>query len=682
MWPFFTGRDGSRRKLLGEGSRDGKVAIRGKRNPRWHRQIHAPREICKARVTAQRIELAQRDEPAQPGIAIAVRALQEREGLVLPAQGRCIARGLHEQADFLITAEPKFVDPTHPLRSPRTLVLRRALDRRVRPSLKVESSHGLLATGDDGTSGTAAGYDVWYAPGACPGPSAPGGLGWFAAPRSATTKALASGSAEVFAVRPLAAGSNYCLAIRARDEVPNYSDWALLGGQTGGVSGDWPVASVAPDPSAAAIPANLCVRVRGLVATLDDNPATGEPRVLAAWQITDNPLGVTTDHIIGLRLTSLSAPAADTAPLPICASPGVSDCAETLLLSSAALSAYVDTLSSDLAIAAIPGSDVAGLLVRGSKAATKRTQPPIDKTLLVERTSMGWRSELLPFVLGTGSGEPESTLAYVLDGSGGANPVTTWVRSDGNGRSTLVLAERVAGSWQHSDLFSRVNDGFGVRRLFAAPGGELRIWVAGGSVYNSVYAVGTRASAQSAWGWSHHDAAPATSPDYAVGFDANDELVVARVRVGGSRLLAIRQSAFGGPFAGLPGDGDVGSVGLSAWQEILAPTPGASLSVPLGVSADPCSDAVRIATWLLYDASQLPEVRITPNAFPAAGGATSIALDHVHGGFEAGLVGLPNGDVALLTTWSPFRGTLKNTTRPQQDVYVMRGTQPALGVCP
>jgi hypothetical protein len=82
------------------------------------------------------------------------------------------------------------------------------------------------ATGDDGTSGTAYRYDVRYAAmESCPG--SPGDE-WTEAARSDLQKPIAAGNADAFVVRPLAAGTAYCLAIRVLDEAWNPSAWSLV----------------------------------------------------------------------------------------------------------------------------------------------------------------------------------------------------------------------------------------------------------------------------------------------------------------------------------------------------------------------------------------------------------------------------------------------------------------------
>lgn len=111
-----------------------------------------------------------------------------------------------------------------------------------------------MAPGDDGAAGRAAGYDVYYNEGSlCAAVSgtgaAPPGGNWVLAPRSSETTAEISGAVDFFNVHAgepgdgdgdgLAAGMPYCVAIRARDEVPNPGPWSFIDATTLGAAGDW-----------------------------------------------------------------------------------------------------------------------------------------------------------------------------------------------------------------------------------------------------------------------------------------------------------------------------------------------------------------------------------------------------------------------------------------------------------
>jgi hypothetical protein len=535
------------------------------------------------------------------------------------------------------------------------------------------------ATGDDGASGTAAGYDVLYAPlASCSGPpeSWPGAV---AATRADLQKPIAAGSGDAFTVRPLTAGTDYCVAIRVRDEVPNRSAWATAAARTGGVAGDWPMVAIPPDLSASPTPENLSAEE--FVAVADELPAVGEPRVLAVWRIADSPINVTTEHRVGIRFAALSAPTADGAPIPVCSGGATMDCAETILLSNPLLSAHIDALSANHSVAPIPGPNgIVGILVRGTKAPAKRNQAAEDRTVLLERTTSGWTSDRIPCVLGAVSGGPASTIAYVPDGSGGSNPVLTCVSG-----STLTLMERAGGpggTWTSTPLFSR-NGGFRIRRVLTTPGGGLGVWASATSPVGepAIYAVRSPADATGSWGF--WDSGSSYAPDdvgiYALALDANGELIVASTPYSsGTQTVAIRQADFV-PLAGPPAAGIASSVPQSAWHELVSAAPGVTFSTVAGLSADACDGAIRVATRNIYPlptSASIPELRFA--SVIAAPGVSS-AVDHVPSGTPA-VVGLPNGDVAVLTSWTTYGGNpVRYLSRPSQDVYLVRAL---VGSCP
>ena len=532
------------------------------------------------------------------------------------------------------------------------------------------------ATGDDGASGTAAGYDVRYATASCLGdPST-----WATATRANLQKPVAAGTADAFIVRPLAAGTTYCFAVRVRDEIPNYSPgWTTALATTLGTQGDWPMVAMPPDPSASLTPENLYPR--GLVAVLDEPSATGEPRVLATWLIADNPITTTVDRIIGVRFAAISAPTSDGALIQPCPPLVTTDCVEKILLSDPLLSTYIDELRSNHAVASIPGPDgIVGILVRGTKLPTTRKQSSEERTVLLERTtSGGWTSDRVPCALPPISGGiPASTIAYVPDGSGGSSPVLTCV--SGN---TLNLVERLGGPgspWKSTALFSR-SGGFHARHVFTTPGGDLGVWTGATSPMGepAIYAV--RSPADDANGnWSVWDSGSRYAPDdsviYRLGFDAFDELVIATTPYSsGTQVVAIRQDAFV-PLPGWPAAGSASLVPQSAWQEVVSASLGDWITLE-GLSADPCDAAIHVGALDYYNLPNgtILELRI---ASVVSSPAASSPVDHVNGGFP-GLVGLPNGDVALLTTWAPFGGSVRYSTRPPQDVYLSRGL---VGSCP
>src|SRR5262245_2277108 len=104
-----------------------------------------------------------------------------------------------------------------------------------------------IATGDDGTTGTAALYDVFYrdrgsASDSCadnPGLDPDNDSTWTRADRSEVTIPEPAGTVDYFNVRPLESDHDYCLAIRVRDEVlTHWTSWTSIAGRT--AADDWP----------------------------------------------------------------------------------------------------------------------------------------------------------------------------------------------------------------------------------------------------------------------------------------------------------------------------------------------------------------------------------------------------------------------------------------------------------
>jgi len=97
------------------------------------------------------------------------------------------------------------------------------------------------ATGDDGTSGQAALYDVRYLEGACAEP--PDVPSWTDfAPRTLVTVPEAPGTPDYFNIRPLEADTAYCVGISVVDEAGNTSDYVTADART---QAGWQVSVVA-----------------------------------------------------------------------------------------------------------------------------------------------------------------------------------------------------------------------------------------------------------------------------------------------------------------------------------------------------------------------------------------------------------------------------------------------------
>jgi len=514
------------------------------------------------------------------------------------------------------------------------------------------------ATGDDGTTGTVAGYDVRVKPvsGNCSGdPST-----WPVAPNTATPRnhglMAAPGTPDNENVRPLAPNAAYCVAIRAFDEVPNYSaTWAVGSGTT--LDGDWPLASI-PVPTVGTLPTAASPQM------VLDEPASGpEPRVLLSWIITSLVSSKWANS--GVGFASMGTPQADSS-IALC---GTGDCYEQIMLTNPLLSTYIDTLAvGGAAVAAIPGSSkVAGLLVRGTKTVRSVAQA---RTLLLERSASGaWSSQLVPNVeVFTEANSPPTNLVYLPDAqtnptgdpNGVWNPAFTWERVDSVGKTqrtaTLMLAERIQGTWSSSALFTRQTTStsptdpanwphaFIHRELFARPDGSLGVYVSPKYGLNAVYAI-----RQLDGTWSYYDAGPdydtpyGVQPTYTVGSDENGELLVTAAVYLSTHIGLLRQAAFAGPFQGLPPMNMAPVVGASAWS--LVYSQGSVGSSPSGVFGNACTNGT-IQMPILVD-GEVDAVSLNPDS--------SIGVmkgDRVDGASSTrGATLLPNGDTAVVYVW-------------------------------
>jgi len=509
------------------------------------------------------------------------------------------------------------------------------------------------ATGDDGTSGTVAGYDVRVKPmtGDCSGnPST-----WPVAPNTATPRnhglMAAPGSPDNENVRPLAPGTAYCVAIRAFDEVPNYSaTWAVGSGTT--LDGDWPLASI-PVPTAGSLPTAHLPQI-----ALDEASSGPGPRVLVTWRI--DSLYASKWVSSGIGFATLAVPETDST-LPPC---GAGDCYEQIMLTNPLLSTYIDAfaVSGGTEVAPIPGrSGIAGLLVRGTKTVGGVAQA---RTLLLERDASGvWTSQLVPGVevfIETGAAQtnlvylPDAHLNPTADPNGAWNPAFTWERVDSvsstQRTATLMLAERVGGTWTNTPLFARkttssspmnpVNwpHAFTQRELFARPDGSLALFVTPRYGLNAVYAI-----RQLDGSWSYYDAAPdydspyGVAPTYTIGLDENGQVLVTAAVYLSTRLGLLRQAAFAGPFAGLPPMNVAPIVGASAWSLAYSQSPGAAS----GVFGNTCTNGT----------IQIPATTVVMSLRPD-NSVDVLNGDSVDGSSSLnGAVGLPNGDTAMVYVW-------------------------------
>lgn len=528
------------------------------------------------------------------------------------------------------------------------------------------------ATGDDGTAGTAAGYDVRVALPADTANCSSDPAAWPVAPNGAAPRnhglMAASGTTDFQNVRPLEPDTTYCVAIRARDEVPNYSaTWAVASQTT--LAGDWPIANIAA-PTGGSLPSAGPTSV-----VLDEVTDAQEPALLTSWMIRYLNTSVTPNKWVtsGIGFARVAAPSplsADSA-VPTCPA-GSADCYEQIMLTDPLLSAYIDTLSvGGTAIAAIPGpTGVAALLVRGTKLVGATAQ---SRTVLLERDVAGsWSSQLVPNVailLSSGAPvptslvyRPDAQLNPTADVNGVWNPVFTWERVDTSTskkyQATLMLAERVGGVWTNAPLFARqftnaLQPLFPERRLFVQTDGTLALYATPfGTSYNGIYA--TRPVNGN---WSYYDAGPysaltsGVAPSLAVGLDENGKLLLASSPYMSTNIALIKQSAFAGPFSGLPAINVARIVPTSAWTTVYSqPIPDFGSSSPMGVSGDACDGTVHIATSINQPNGWTYEERVVS----VHTGATTDVIrgDRVDAsGSNRSAVSMPNGDAVVVYNW-------------------------------
>jgi hypothetical protein len=376
-----------------------------------------------------------------------------------------------------------------------------------------------IAPGDDGRSGRAAGYDVYYSQGSsCTGIGTPPGPSWVLAPRSNETTAEISGAVDFFNVHAgepgdgdgdgLAAGVQYCVAIRARDEVLNRGPWSFIDAPT--LAGDW----------------DLTPRFR----------LTGGTRATALNFAYPDPFG---EAVLGWVVTDPSGPNARTL-MQFESSPwGVRHDV------AAAPISRIDWFR----MIAIPdGPDGTGR-VGAVFGGYSNTSPSINYHRVVEVGSDGHTVETA--VSGTGGvggiASPGGGFTYIQRGTAW-NPVVaferivakTVVKGNVTWSTRLAVTERVGGQWQaeQSTGISRTDSitaAFRGAQLFTKPDGTtlgLLVSHCGVLIY---------AERLANVGWTYWDAGPGTSSlnpgglpgdlaEFAIGFsdDAVPAPIIAR----------------------------------------------------------------------------------------------------------------------------------------------------------
>ncbi len=264
------------------------------------------------------------------------------------------------------------------------------------------------APGDDGTTGTASTYDVRYiesTSSTCP--SDPDAT-WTQAGQSGL-KPLAGGSTDTFVVRSSIPGNSltpdtsFCVAIRAGDEVPNYSAvWAIAGPITTS-AGDWSISERLAPTSMGSGPFGVQINFA----------FDGAGTELVAWL-----------SALGLEIARGNPDLAN---------------AERVVV----------PVTGEQVRVAGSASGGFGLVVYGQSAPITYIddpglgQPPTQ-------TTVASSSSLDP--------DQKSSVAFVLDHSTGLNPAVDYVRVDSEtGKSktvSLMLAERQGSGWVHTRVLT------------------------------------------------------------------------------------------------------------------------------------------------------------------------------------------------------------------------------------
>jgi hypothetical protein len=354
-----------------------------------------------------------------------------------------------------------------------------------------------VAPGDDGMSGNASGYDVFYRTGTLcsdsdnPGTSPDTNLAWTRAERSVETIPEPVGSLEFFNVRPLVSGMDYCLAVRVRDEVPNWSGWRVVGGMT---EPDWSLSQ-----TWSVSPLGASAEKLSLVLT------KGEP--VAAWA-PDN-------HTVVFAGDGWQKPVSFSVPSGSFVSPQV----------RAAGNPDPNASPNDVTASAV--------VTNTYTSGTGRKATLYNRFLLIEGGPSPFTPRVSTIATGArltgGLDEPlygGSTISYVLR-DGVWNPVVTLERieakSSSTKRTSLTIAERIGQTWQETPVLTREGADqrygfFEYAEVLTKPDGTTLAFVAplcGITVYGE----------HSSTGWSYWDAGPALTR-YRAGFDSQGDVVI------------------------------------------------------------------------------------------------------------------------------------------------------------
>jgi hypothetical protein len=589
------------------------------------------------------------------------------------------------------------------------------------------------ATGDDGNSGTAKGYDIRYRVG--DGANCSVGVAsdpqlWTLAARSVETTAEAPGTVDYFNIRGpyglashgLAAGTSYCVAIRVLDEVPNPSGWARTQSevQTLGAAGDWPLTAIP-----VALPGAVAQHTAGARVMVDPDSA----QILAGWATVDFEGNTTTPGSLRFAVLPNDIGATDQI-IGNCPPGSTSGCVETVPdaiwmkyfdTSTATTSPYVATFTH------VPGpdADVAAFLVGGVKVGsrTSKNSSGVVGAIIVQRSASGVWSVVgenndgqqpqndpafIPFQLDAMS-YGWSNLAYAPDGAGGWNPVVVWraVLADGRSyqKAVVYLSARTPSGWTNPVVLSTRETGGGLfasdlflrRQVFNKPDGTLAVMIDGalntfGKLVYSTYAerVASNNPDPATWQWRYYSIDPTRNRDSLISFDGTGKAIQAYSLYNTSEIRVFRGpdpagvAGWSSPMlAPLPGfdyrtNGTLTS--LNSWTLVYS-DPVYDDEVPFrsvyagGLAVDACNTAHISSAFFRSSGNGMgvtSEQRVI--AAPTGAASSDERIDATDEEIPQQVLYMPNGDRVVAYTWSYIGGyAVSYTTRPPNFLYLARG---------
>lgn len=533
-----------------------------------------------------------------------------------------------------------------------------------------------VATGDDGTSGTATAYETRIAEGSCAGAM------WPSVWTVQSTVPQASGKSEGIPFSPLASNLGYCLQVRARDDVNLYSPIAQIESATlSSAAGNWTLTALPGFFANAYIdtvvdPSNDTV----LMAVLDKSSAG----VTGVKVVRVSPAVAPVNARSSFDYDNLLAPTVRT-PLTDDCLLSSTDCVVQIALTDSLFAGKLDRIDSqDLSTSPAIALDngVVGVLLVG-KLGT------VTQAVLLERRADGWHSETV-----TRPAELLNNQALAFTYANG-NPVYTWVRVDSADVSTLVLAERSGGSWTNTNLFSRRRAACCStpktspapptfqRSLFRDSAGRLKLWVApdssggGSGGVNGVYVVRTLgasndpqygiAGCSSPWTYYFTALLDSSALGYIAALDQNGQfLAAAQPLASNIQVLLSREGVPGQLSAAQCGTslstaGNMRDTSLS-WTNVTSDVPsswsgGQPSDGPQGLSTSSACSGVQIGLNVPIASGRSIEAQLINHDGLSA---YTQRVDHVRGrGTRDALQSMANGD-QVLVYWNSDPNTLTN----------------------